>query len=77
MAKQIDKALYKQKHGQPLTRKELKAIAQHNDAPRKRIGLSSYKGNRSVMITDFAVDHVNDVLVVTKTSSYVPTYTDE
>ena len=77
MAKQIDKALYKQKNGQPLTRKEQKAIAQHKSAPRKRVGFSSYKANRSVRITAFAVDHVNDVLVATETQPITPTYTND
>lgn len=70
MSKLITTALYKQKHGQALSRKERKAIKQHEAAPNKREGFCSYKGKRSRVILDFGIDIHNDVLIPTRTMPY-------
>lgn len=71
MAKLIDRALYKRERGQPLSRKERKAIEQHEAAPNKRKpGFCSYKANRSHVILDFGIDWQNDLLIPTRTMPY-------
>lgn len=70
MSSTIQKALYKQKHGASLTRREAKALKQHAAAPDKRTGFCSYKANRSRVILDFGIDIQADLLIPTKTMPY-------
>ena len=59
----INRALYKRQHGDELSRRERKALAQHDADDGKRDGLCSYKANRSRIATDFHIDYDADILV--------------
>ena len=41
-------AKYKRNHKKPLSRRELKALRQHDAAEGKRVGLCSYKMNHTI-----------------------------
>ncbi len=59
----IHRALYKRKHGDSVTRREQKALNQHDADENKRDGFCSYKANRSRIATDFHIDWEADLLV--------------